>query len=83
VHLTSQLFSLFYCTHLGVYLSSSVTQYSLSTARDSVMYRVVTPMLNPFIYTLRNKDLWGLWENSSEGSHETPLLQEVCVFLGL
>ncbi|XP_020010959.1 olfactory receptor 7A40 [Castor canadensis] len=51
--------SLFYCTLLGVYLSSSVTQNSHSTARASVMYSVVTPMLNPFIYSLRNKDLVG------------------------
>jgi olfactory receptor len=49
--------SLFYCTSLSVYLSSSVTQNSESTAKASVMYRVVTPMLNPFIYSLRNKDI--------------------------
>uniref|UniRef100_A0A8C2W9U7 Olfactory receptor n=1 Tax=Chinchilla lanigera TaxID=34839 RepID=A0A8C2W9U7_CHILA len=49
--------SLFYCTLLGVYLSSSVTQNSHSMARASVMYSIVTPMLNPFIYSLRNKDI--------------------------
>uniref|UniRef100_A0A8C9Q0V8 Olfactory receptor n=1 Tax=Spermophilus dauricus TaxID=99837 RepID=A0A8C9Q0V8_SPEDA len=49
--------SLFYSTLLGVYLSSSITQNSQSTARASVMYSVVTPMLNPFIYSLRNKDI--------------------------
>ncbi|XP_010637092.1 olfactory receptor 7A10-like [Fukomys damarensis] len=49
--------SLFYCTILGVYLSSSVTQNSHSSATASVMYSVVTPMLNPFIYSLRNKDI--------------------------
>ncbi|XP_047386442.1 olfactory receptor 7A17-like [Sciurus carolinensis] len=49
--------SLFYCTLLGVYLSSAVTQNSRSTATASVMYTVVTPMLNPFIYSLRNKDI--------------------------
>ena len=42
---------------LGVYLSSAVTHSSHSSARASVMYTVVTPMLNPFIYSLRNKDL--------------------------
>ncbi|XP_010637082.1 olfactory receptor 19 [Fukomys damarensis] len=51
--------SLFYSTLLGVYLSSSVTQNSHSTARASVLYSVVTPMLNPFIYSLRNKDITG------------------------
>jgi olfactory receptor len=49
--------SLFYCTSLGVYLSSAVTPNSHSTATASVMYSVVTPMLNPFIYSLRNKDI--------------------------
>jgi olfactory receptor len=49
--------SLFYCTVLGVYFSSAVTPNSHSTATASVMYSVVTPMLNPFIYSLRNKDI--------------------------
>ncbi|XP_059551445.1 olfactory receptor-like protein OLF4 [Myotis daubentonii] len=49
--------SLFYGTSLVVYLSSAVTQSSHSSATASVMYTVVTPMLNPFIYSLRNKDL--------------------------
>ncbi|XP_054574297.1 olfactory receptor 7A10-like [Eptesicus fuscus] len=47
--------SLFYGTSLEVYLSSAVTQSSSATA--SVMYTVLTPMLNPFIYSLRNKDI--------------------------
>ncbi|XP_048067616.1 olfactory receptor-like protein OLF4 [Ursus arctos] len=41
--------SLFYCTSLGVYLSSPTTQSSHASAVASVMYAVVTPMLNPFI----------------------------------
>ncbi|KAM6168017.1 olfactory receptor 7A10-like [Erethizon dorsatum] len=49
--------SLFYGSGLGVYFSSTVTQNSRSTATASVMYTVVTPMLNPFIYSLRNKDI--------------------------
>ncbi|XP_057566220.1 olfactory receptor 7A17-like [Hippopotamus amphibius kiboko] len=49
--------SLFYCTILGVYLSSSGTYSSRASVIASVMYTVVTPMLNPFIYTLRNKDI--------------------------
>ncbi|XP_055968680.1 olfactory receptor-like protein OLF4 [Sorex fumeus] len=51
--------SLFYCTSLGVYLSSAGTHSSQSTSTASVMYTVVTPMLNPFIYSLRNKDIKG------------------------
>ncbi|XP_003796545.1 olfactory receptor 7A10-like [Otolemur garnettii] len=49
--------SLFYCTCLGVYLSSAATHNSHSSAIASVMYTVVTPMLNPFIYSLRNKEI--------------------------
>ncbi|XP_034509249.1 olfactory receptor-like protein OLF4 [Ailuropoda melanoleuca] len=51
--------SLFYGTSLGVYLSSAVTQSSHASAVASVMYTVVTPMLNPFIYSLRNRDIKG------------------------
>ena len=51
--------SLFFCTSLGVYLSSAATHRSHSGAKASVMYAVVTPMLNPFIYSLRNKDIKG------------------------
>ncbi|XP_037360256.1 olfactory receptor 7A10-like [Talpa occidentalis] len=49
--------SLFYCTGLGVYLSSAASLSSHASAIASVMYTVVTPMLNPFIYSLRNKDI--------------------------
>ncbi|ELW54120.1 olfactory receptor 7D4 [Tupaia chinensis] len=51
--------SLFYGTGLGVYLSSAVTHSFQSSSIASVMYTVVTPMLNPFIYTLRNRDVKG------------------------
>ena len=49
--------SLFYSTGLGVYLSSAVTSSSRTILVASVMYTVVTPMLNPFIYSLRNQDI--------------------------
>ncbi|XP_023352584.1 olfactory receptor 7D4-like [Sarcophilus harrisii] len=49
--------SLFYGTGLGVYFSSSFTHSSWKSTVASAMYSVVTSMLNPFIYTLRNKDI--------------------------
>ncbi|XP_073909352.1 olfactory receptor 7C2-like [Castor canadensis] len=51
--------SLFYGTGLGVYLSSVATMSSKMSLMASVMYTMVTPMLNPFIYTLRNRDMKG------------------------
>ncbi|XP_004456247.2 olfactory receptor 7A5-like [Dasypus novemcinctus] len=49
--------SLFYGTILGVYLTSAATENSRANAITSVMYTVVAPLLNPFIYSLRNKDI--------------------------
>ncbi|XP_014932265.2 olfactory receptor 7G2-like [Acinonyx jubatus] len=51
--------SLFYGTAFGVYISSAVTHSSKDTAVASVMYTVVPQMLNPFIYSLSNKDMKG------------------------
>ncbi|XP_074049148.1 olfactory receptor 7A17-like [Macrotis lagotis] len=60
---------LFYFTVLGVYLTSSFTNTSWKSTVVSAIYAVVTPMLNPFIYTLRNKDiktaLWRLMRRKS------------------
>jgi hypothetical protein len=49
--------SLFYCIGLGVCLCSVVSKTSQPSARASVMHTVFTPMLNPFIYSLSNKDI--------------------------
>ena len=48
---------LFYGTGVGLYLSSFLSHSPRSNAVVSIMYTVVTPMLNPFIYSLRNKDI--------------------------
>uniref|UniRef100_A0A8C8TQD2 Olfactory receptor n=2 Tax=Peromyscus maniculatus bairdii TaxID=230844 RepID=A0A8C8TQD2_PERMB len=48
---------LFYGTAIGVYLGSAVSHSPRNIAVASLMYTVVTPMLNPFIYSLRNKDI--------------------------
>ena len=49
--------SLFYGTMMAVYFSSSSGQSHDKDIIASVMYTVVTPMLNPFIYSLRNRDM--------------------------
>ncbi|XP_047625586.1 olfactory receptor 1J4-like [Phacochoerus africanus] len=49
--------SLFYGTIIAVYFSSSSGQSHDKDIIASVMYTVVTPMLNPFIYSLRNRDM--------------------------
>ncbi|XP_038627686.1 olfactory receptor 7D4-like [Tachyglossus aculeatus] len=51
--------SLFYGTGIGVYFSPQSTHTARKESIESVMYSVVTPMLNPFIYSLRNKDMKG------------------------
>ncbi|XP_053439399.1 olfactory receptor 7G2-like [Nycticebus coucang] len=48
---------LFYGTAFGVYISSVVTDSSRKTAVALVMYTVIPPMMNPFIYSLRNRDM--------------------------
>ncbi|XP_062968941.1 olfactory receptor 1A1-like [Cynocephalus volans] len=53
-HLT--VVSLYYGTIMGTYLRP-LTRYSLKDAVITVMYIAMTPMLNPFIYSLRNRDM--------------------------
>uniref|UniRef100_A0A8C5YZT4 Olfactory receptor n=1 Tax=Marmota marmota marmota TaxID=9994 RepID=A0A8C5YZT4_MARMA len=48
---------LLYGTGLGMYLSSAVSLSPRKCAVALVAYTVDTPMLNPFIYCLRNKDI--------------------------
>ncbi|KAM5187394.1 olfactory receptor 7C1-like [Callospermophilus lateralis] len=49
--------SLFYGTCLGVYLSSTGSRTSWTGVLASILYTLVTPMMNPFIYSLRNRDM--------------------------
>ncbi|XP_006874049.1 PREDICTED: olfactory receptor 1F1-like [Chrysochloris asiatica] len=49
--------SLFYGTIIAVYLNPSSSHSAEKDTAATVLYTVVTPMLNPFIYSLRNKDL--------------------------
>ncbi|XP_045873190.1 olfactory receptor 5AN1-like [Meles meles] len=54
-HLTAV--SLFYTSGMFVYLSSSSGSSSSFDRFASVFYTVVIPMLNPLIYSLRNKEI--------------------------
>nr|XP_019571002.1 PREDICTED: olfactory receptor 7G2-like [Rhinolophus sinicus] len=49
--------SLCYETAFGVYITSTVTDASRKTAVASVMYIVFPQMMNPFSYSLRNRDM--------------------------
>ncbi|XP_004479316.1 olfactory receptor 5AN1-like [Dasypus novemcinctus] len=54
-HLTAV--SLFYISAIFVYLSSNSSGSSSFDRFASVLYTVVVPMLNPVIYSLRNKEI--------------------------
>ncbi|XP_010599228.1 olfactory receptor 1S1-like [Loxodonta africana] len=54
-HLTVVL--LFYGTIVGVYFLPSSTHPDDTDKIGAVLFTVVTPMMNPFIYSLRNKDM--------------------------
>ncbi|XP_012371705.1 olfactory receptor-like protein DTMT [Octodon degus] len=51
--------SLFYGTVIGLYLCPSANNSTVKETVMAMMYTVVTPMLNPFIYSLRNRELKG------------------------
>ncbi|XP_019283411.2 olfactory receptor 24-like [Panthera pardus] len=51
--------ALLYGTTIGVYLCPSSVRTAVKEKASAVMYTTVTPMLNPFIYSLRNRDLKG------------------------
>jgi olfactory receptor len=50
---------LFYGTIIAVYFNPSSSRSAEKDTMATVLYTVVTPMLNPFIYSLRNRDLKG------------------------
>uniref|UniRef100_A0A8D1L358 G-protein coupled receptors family 1 profile domain-containing protein n=1 Tax=Sus scrofa TaxID=9823 RepID=A0A8D1L358_PIG len=54
--------SLYYGTIIGLYFVPSSSASSPKDTISSVMYTVVTPLLNPFIYSLRNRDMKGALE---------------------
>uniref|UniRef100_F6TBU0 Olfactory receptor n=1 Tax=Monodelphis domestica TaxID=13616 RepID=F6TBU0_MONDO len=51
--------SLYYGTIIGQYFFPSSSNSNFKDIISAMMYTVVTPMLNPFIYSLRNRDIHG------------------------
>ncbi|XP_041521040.1 olfactory receptor 1468-like [Microtus oregoni] len=49
--------SLFYGTIIGVYFCPSANNSTVKETVIAMMYTLVTPVLNPFIYSLRNRDM--------------------------
>ncbi|XP_058157339.2 olfactory receptor 1G1-like [Dasypus novemcinctus] len=69
-HLT--VVTLFYGTLFQVYFQPSSSYSAKSGMVTSVIYMMVTPVLNPFIYSLRNRDMKGaLWRFLSWGKCST------------
>ncbi|XP_027701144.1 olfactory receptor 1361-like [Vombatus ursinus] len=56
-HLT--VVCLFYGTVIAVYFNPTSSHIAQQDTASAMMYTLVTPMLNPFIYSLRNKDIKG------------------------
>ncbi|XP_045418976.1 olfactory receptor 1N2 [Lemur catta] len=54
-HLTVVL--LFYGSLMGVYLLPPSSYSTERESRAAILYMVIIPMLNPFIYSLRNRDM--------------------------
>ncbi|XP_004423471.2 PREDICTED: olfactory receptor 1J4-like [Ceratotherium simum simum] len=60
--------SLYYGTIIGLYVFPSSNNSSNKDIIASVMYTVVTPLLNPFVYSLRNRDVNGALEKLFTGA---------------
>ncbi|XP_072486334.1 olfactory receptor 1J4-like [Notamacropus eugenii] len=66
--------SLYYGTIICQYFFPSSSNSNIKDIIFSMMYTVVTPMLNPFIYSLRNRDISGaLKKVLSRGMFSFPL----------
>ncbi|XP_075423976.1 olfactory receptor 1G1-like [Ascaphus truei] len=55
---------IFYGTILFTYLRPSPSHPGIGDSLVSVIYTVITPLLNPFIYSLRNQELKGALRNT-------------------
>ncbi|XP_063150144.1 olfactory receptor 1L4-like [Candoia aspera] len=64
-HLTTV--ALFYGTLIGTYIRPSSTYSGSKLKIASLLYTVVTPMLNPFIYSLRNSEMHEAMKRAARG----------------
>lgn len=71
-HLTVVI--LFYGTIVGVYFFPSSAHPEDTDKIGAVLFTVVTPMMNPFIYSLRNKDMKGALKKLINKRHFFPLM---------
>ncbi|XP_073081131.1 olfactory receptor 1J21-like isoform X2 [Manis javanica] len=55
--------SLYYGAIIGLYFFPSSSNSNDKDVIVAILYTLVTPMLNPFIYSLRNRDMKGALEN--------------------
>ncbi|XP_004849691.1 olfactory receptor 50-like [Heterocephalus glaber] len=55
--------TLYYGAIIGIFFFSSSNNTNDKNIIVTVLYNVVTPMLNPFIYSLRNRDMKGALRN--------------------
>ncbi|XP_004620516.2 olfactory receptor 1S1-like [Sorex araneus] len=78
-HLTVVL--LFYGTIVGVYFFPSSTHPEDTNKIGAVLFMVVTPMMNPFIYSLRNKDMKGTLRKFTGRIRSLPLRPWIFKFL--
>ncbi|KAL1765410.1 olfactory receptor 1496, partial [Sigmodon hispidus] len=66
--------SLFYGTIIGLYLCPSANNSTVKETVMAMMYTVVTPMLNPFIYSLRNRDIKECFRRGAERQYSVTAL---------
>uniref|UniRef100_A0A8B9WSH3 Olfactory receptor n=1 Tax=Bos mutus grunniens TaxID=30521 RepID=A0A8B9WSH3_BOSMU len=65
---------LFYGTITGVYFFPSSSDPDNRDKIGAVLFTVVTPMMNPFIYSLRNKDMKGALRRLLHGRRALPVM---------